>query len=92
MPGIGLEPAYTTEAPKVGFGRKAIKRDRSPIFCLWLSATVRRIANYVGLGSSCGNAVLALTPRDCLGQLPNVQSLRRVVNAVVRSCQFECFV
>ena len=56
MPGIGLEPAYTTEAPKVGFGRKAIKRDRSPIFCLWLQAAIRRIVIYVRLTSSSGNS------------------------------------
>ena len=36
-------------------GRKAVKRDRSLKFCFWLSATNRRIANYVGLSPSSGN-------------------------------------
>ncbi len=45
-----------TDALNVGLGRKAIKRDRSPHFCLWLQAAVRCIVIYVGFTSSTGNS------------------------------------
>ncbi len=37
------------------FGRKAIKRDRSPFFRFWLIATVRHSAIYTGLTPGSGN-------------------------------------
>ncbi len=51
----GHERAYTTQAPSFRLGRKAIKRDRAPNFCLWLQAVGQRIAHYVGLTPSSGH-------------------------------------
>ncbi len=46
---------FTPRLRFVRFGRKAIKRDRSQNFCLWLQAAVRHIANSVGFTSSSGH-------------------------------------
>ena len=46
--------AYTSESPDAGFGRKAIKRDRSQNFCLWLKAAVQRATNSFCFTSSTG--------------------------------------
>ncbi len=57
----GDERPYTTDAPNDRLGRKAIKRDRSPNFCLWLQAEVRIAAIYFGFTSSTGHSANAPT-------------------------------
>ncbi len=63
---------FTTEAPFVRFGRKAIKRDRSPNFCFWLQAAVRRIVIYVRLTSSSRNLDAEFPLLEALRTKPGV--------------------
>ncbi len=64
--------AYQAEVPDFGFGRKAIKRDRSPNFCLWLQAADRRIVIYVRLTSSSGNSDAEFPLLEALRTKPGV--------------------
>ena len=51
---FGHGRVFTTGLRFVRSGRKAIKRNKSPNFCLWLQAVVRRNTHYVGFRSSSG--------------------------------------
>ena len=54
---LGQVWAYMGDAQKIGLGRIADERDKSPYVRSWLKAVGQRIINYVGLTPSTGHPV-----------------------------------
>ncbi len=69
---LGHGRRYSNEAHFDRFGRKAIKRDRSQNFCLWLQAEDPRTANFVGFASSFGHSDAEFPLLDALRTKPGV--------------------